>query len=101
MVKAEKDERRLPIGPVVHLMRSLPPLRDPMRRQSMSQADLADVVGLPLRQVARWFRSGSIPMSKADHLACRFGMHPTDHRLWPDFQDEPHTEREGAAETGE
>lgn len=93
MIKAEKNERRLPIGPVVRLMRSLPPLKDP-RRAGLSQRDLAHLIGAPLRQVARWFEAGSIPMSQADYLACRFGMHPTDARLWPDFQDEPHTARE-------
>lgn len=43
---------------------------------------LAELLGVSRRMVCRW-RSGGVPDSRADWVACRLGVHPS--AIWPDW----------------
>ena len=53
----------------------------------MTYEGLSAICGVGSRTIGRYARAGHLPMSDADRIACRLGLHPI--LLWPDFQTEP------------
>lgn len=88
---------RLPLEPLVRVARTVwrPTATNtpagPGGALPFSDRDLADVLGVNRRSVARW-RRGGMPEPTADRAAVELGLHPS--LVWPDWWEVTHREHD-------
>jgi hypothetical protein len=60
-------------GPILTL--NVPAIRAILHNKKMDDADIAAVLGVTLRVVRTWFRTGRLTLYKVDELAVALGTH--------------------------